>query len=195
MGKDVDVSTVQFDLGGAGLAVEWFDAICSVYDEVFSVAPFFWLDDESELHRGRLLRLLDDPTFGIVVAYRGDQLVGFAYGMAVPGDSTRWSRIHADLDEGSAREWPGRTFMLFDYAVRAEAWGQGVGRVLHDRLLSSRPEERATLAVQPTAVDTKRIYERLGWRMVGTVDGGPGAAAPSFDVYLRDSLPDAESPV
>jgi hypothetical protein len=57
-------------------------------------------------------------------------------------------------------------------------------------LLSSRSEERATLTVQPTAVDTKRLYERWGWRMVGQMEGGPTAAAPVFDCYLRDRLDD-----
>lgn len=182
------MSSVQLELGAADLANQWFEPICAVYDEVFSVPPFFWLADESELHRRRLIGLLDDPSFGLVVAHEDGQLIGFAYGVAVPGDSMRWSRVHGALDGDVAREWPGRTFLLFDYAVRAEVRGQGVGRLLHDRLLDSRSEERATLTVQPTALDTKRVYEKMGWRMVGTVDGGPGAAAPSFDVYLRDSI-------
>jgi hypothetical protein len=44
--------------------------------------------------------------------------------------------------------------------------------------------------VQPTATDTKAIYEHCGWRQVGQVEGGPTSAAPVFDVYVRDSLDD-----
>jgi ribosomal protein S18 acetylase RimI-like enzyme len=87
-------------------------------------------------------------------------------------------------------EWPGRTFLLFDYAVAPAYRGRGIGRRLHDVLLGSRQEERATLTVQPTAIDTKRIYEHWGWRRIGQTEGGPAAAAPLFDVYLRDSLDD-----
>jgi hypothetical protein len=56
--------------------------------------------------------------------------------------------------------------------------------------MGNRSEERATLTVQPTAIDTKRIYEHWGWRQVGQVEGGPTSAAPMFDVYLRDTLDD-----
>ncbi|MFI1996886.1 hypothetical protein [Actinoplanes sp. NPDC020271] len=37
--------------GRAELAAVHLDAICTVYDEVFSRLPFFWRDDESVLHR------------------------------------------------------------------------------------------------------------------------------------------------
>jgi ribosomal protein S18 acetylase RimI-like enzyme len=145
---------------------------------VFSAPPFFWREDESELHRERLLGLLEDPTYGIAVARAGDELVGFAYGFTVPTDTKRWSRLVEPLSVQVTSEWPGRTFLLFDYAVKRSYRGQGIGRKLHDALLGSRSEERATLTVQPTAVDTKRIYEHWGWHQVGQVEGGPTAAAP-----------------
>jgi hypothetical protein len=39
-----------FHAGTADLAVSHLDAICAVYDGVFSQSPFFWRDDESALH-------------------------------------------------------------------------------------------------------------------------------------------------
>ena len=181
---------VAVSLADAARGRELIDAICEVYDEVFSAPPFFWRDDESQLHRERLAGLLDDPTFGLATATVAGELVGFAYGFTIPADTQRWQRLKEEVDPETAREWPGRTFLLFDYAVRAPLRGRGIGKALHDLLLSSRSEERATLTVQPTAVDTKRIYERWGWRMVGQVEGGPTAAAPLFDCYLRDGLAD-----
>ena len=59
---------VRIDLGGADLARQLLDPICDVYDAVFSAPPFFWRDDESELHRERLLGLLEDPSYGVAVA-------------------------------------------------------------------------------------------------------------------------------
>src|SRR5436190_14212590 len=84
---------VRLDLGGADLARSLLDPICTLYDAVFSTPPFFWRDDESELHRERLLGLLEDPTYGIAVARVSGELVGFAYGFTVPPDTKRWSRL------------------------------------------------------------------------------------------------------
>jgi GNAT superfamily N-acetyltransferase len=181
---------VCIEIGGAELALPLLEPICAVYDEVFSAPPFFWREDESELHRQRLLRLLDDSTFGVAVARASDELVGFAYGFSVPPETKRWAGLLEPVSVQVTSEWPGRTFLLFDYAVLSPRRGQGIGRKLHDALLGSRGEERATLTVQPTAGDTKRIYEHWGWWQVGQVEGGPMAAAPVFDVYLRDSLDD-----
>jgi ribosomal protein S18 acetylase RimI-like enzyme len=181
---------VRLEVGTATLARPLLEPICTLYDEVFSAPPFFWREDESQLHRERLTSLLDDPSFGIAVAWVGDVLVGFAYGFTLAADTKRWMYLTEPLPTQEAVEWPGRTFVLFDYAVRAAYRGRGVGRALHDRLLGSRSEERATLTVQPTAVDTKRLYERWGWRCVGQMEGGPMAAAPMFDVYGRDRLDD-----
>ena len=186
---------VRFDLGGADLARPLLDAICVLYDEVFAAPPFFWRDDESELHRERLTGLLADPTFGIAVARASEELVGFAYGFGLPADTKRWTRLVEPVSSARVTaEWPGRTFLLFDYAVRQSYRGRGIGRRLHDGLLGSRPEERATLTVQPTAAETKGIYQHWGWRLVGKMEGGPAAAAPMFDVYLRDSLDDLRAP-
>jgi ribosomal protein S18 acetylase RimI-like enzyme len=181
---------VRVEIGGAALARPLLDPICDLYDEVFSVPPFFWREDESQLHRERLLGLLDDPSFGVAVARLGDDLVGFAYGFAVLPDTKRWSGLLEPVSAEVASEWLGRTFLLFDYGVRPAYRDRGIGRRLHDTLLGSRPEQRATLTVQPTAIDTKRIYEHWGWYQVGQVEGGATAAAPRFDVYLRDRLDD-----
>jgi hypothetical protein len=181
---------VRIEIGGANLARPLLDPICDLYDQVFSVPPFFWREDESQMHRQRLLRLLDDPTFGITVAQNDAELVGFAYGFSLPPDTKRWSSLLEPAEPKLTAEWFGRTFLLFDYAVVAPMRGRGIGRKLHDTLLASRGEERATLTVQPTAIDTRRIYEHWGWWQVGQVEGGPMAAAPVFDVYLRDSLDD-----
>jgi GNAT superfamily N-acetyltransferase len=178
------------EIGGAALARPLLEPICALYDEVFSAVPFFWREDESELHRERLLRLLDDQSFGIAVAQDSGELAGFAYGFRVPPNTTRWDGLIGEVSPELVAEWPGRTFLLFDYGVRASRRGQGIGRELHDGLLGSRDEQRATLTVQPTAKDTKVIYEHWSWRQVGQVEGGPTSAAPMFDVYVRDRLDD-----
>ena len=93
---------VRIDLGGADLARQLLDPICDVYDAVFSAPPFFWRDDESELHRERLLGLLEDPSYGVAVARVGDELVARAARRAArqpargTGDPHRAAHGHRD---------------------------------------------------------------------------------------------------
>ena len=194
---------VAVSLGDAKIGQDLIDPICKVYDEVFSAPPFSWRDEESLLHRARLSHLLDVPSFGIATAMLGEGvggqaveksgsgcLVGFAYGFTLPPDTRWWDGLSGDVDVDTAREWPGRTFQLFDFAVLAPFRCRGIGKALHDLLLASRTEERATLATEPSNVETKRTYERWRWRMVGQAAGGPTDSAPLFDCYLRDGLDD-----
>lgn len=178
----------EFYTGSQELALGHFTEICVLYDDVFSRPPFHWREDESALHAERLTRIATDPTFGIVLARVAESIVGFAYGYTVDTNTRRWQSMTVPLSDDAAMEWSGRTFLLFDFAVAAAHRGRGIGKQLHDRLLSSRLEQRATLTVQPTAVETKKIYEHWGWRLVGQMEGGPTAAAPIFDAYVIEDL-------
>jgi ribosomal protein S18 acetylase RimI-like enzyme len=165
-------------------AVALIDAICRLYDAVFSQPPFRWTDEESEHHRRSLAGLVTNPTFGLATAEAADELVGFAYGVGLAGDTAWWSRMTRSLPEELTVEWDGRTFAVIDLAVRQDFRKRGVGRALLDTLLANRSEERATLTVQPVATDTKAFYDHLGWQRLGTTKGPAGAVAPFFDVYL-----------
>jgi ribosomal protein S18 acetylase RimI-like enzyme len=160
------------------------DAICHLYDAVFSQPPFRWTDEESEHHRQSLTDLMTNPTFGLVTAEAGGELIGFAYGVALSGETGWWSRMMEPLPEELTAEWDGRTFAVIDLAVRQDFRKRGIGRALLDTLLAHRPEERATLTVQPVATDTKAFYDHLGWQRLGTTKAPVGAVAPFFDVYL-----------
>src|SRR5689334_12626610 len=84
---------VRYEAGAADLTRPLLDDICRVYYQVFSQKPFFWRDDESDLHRERLLSLPDDPTFAIVTATRNDLLIGFGYGFTVSAQTKRWTQV------------------------------------------------------------------------------------------------------
>jgi ribosomal protein S18 acetylase RimI-like enzyme len=58
------------------------------------------------------------------------------------------------LSEELTAEWNGRTFAVIDLAVREDHRKRGIGRALLNSLLTDRPEQRATLTVQPDAKDT-----------------------------------------
>lgn len=165
-------------------AAALLDAICSLYDTVFSQPPFRWTDDESEHHRQSLTRLIANPTFALVTAEAAGELVGFAYGVALKPETQWWSGMTEPLPDELTAEWNGRTFAIIDVAVRDDCRKQGIGRALLDALLASRQEGRATLTVQPVATDTKEFYEHCSWQRVGTTKAPEGAVSPFFDVYL-----------
>jgi ribosomal protein S18 acetylase RimI-like enzyme len=178
------MSDVEIKLGGRSVAEELFEPMCRLYDAVFSRPPFHWTDRHSEQHRARLRRLMDDPSFGIATAEADDDLIGFAYGAALGVDTRWWTGFLTPLPEELTTEREGRTFALVDLAVREDRRGRGIARRLLDALLGSRREERATLSVQPVATGSQAMYEHLGWRKVGRVEGVAGESAPFYDVYL-----------
>jgi ribosomal protein S18 acetylase RimI-like enzyme len=165
-------------------AANLLDSICRLYDAVFSLPPFRWTDDESEHHRRSLTKLVTNPTFGLATAEAAGELVGFAYGVALTGDTPWWSGMREPLPDELTAEWNGRTFAVIDLAVRQGYRKRGIGRALLDALLANRPEQRATLTVQPVATDTKAFYDHLGWQRLGTTKAPAGAVSPFFDVYL-----------
>ncbi|MFF0722782.1 hypothetical protein [Micromonospora sp. NPDC003816] len=69
--------------------------------------------------------------------------------------------VHAG--EGFTDEDDRRTFAISELLVRANARRQGVAQTLHDRLLGSHIEERATLLVRPDNAITRRGYDSWGW--------------------------------
>src|SRR5439155_23554372 len=151
---------------------------------VFSVPPFAWDELEPQRHRTMLERLVTEPSFGITTATRDHELVGFAYGYGVHQDTNRWDGFVQPLPDELTAEWEGRTFALIDLAVWASLRGQGLGRRLLEVLLSSRPEERAALTVEPEAEATQAFYQHLGWQRVGRKHSGPGSAISFFDAYV-----------
>jgi ribosomal protein S18 acetylase RimI-like enzyme len=161
-----------------------FDPICELYDMVFSQPPFSWTSERSAAHRKDLERLLARPLFGAATAHVDTELVGFGYGAPLQPDTHWWQGAVAPLPRELTAEWPGRTFAVIDFGVRPGYRRQGIGRALLDVLLAGREEERATLAVRPTATDAQAFYQHTGWRKVGRVAGAPGQPAPFFDLYV-----------
>jgi predicted GNAT family acetyltransferase len=60
--------------------------------------------------------------------------------------------------------------------------GKGVAHALHDELLGSRHEERATLLVREDNTAAKTAYARWGWHKVGKLRPYPDS--PHFDAMI-----------
>jgi ribosomal protein S18 acetylase RimI-like enzyme len=182
--------------GARTLAEQHFTAICDVHDAVFAQPPFTWVPRMAIENADYLRRLMDDPTFGLVLAEHHDRLVGYAFGHRLPADHGWWNDFTEPLPDALTAEWDGRTFALISLALLPPWRGLGIGGRLLGDLLAGRGEERAILSVQPTAVATQAFYRHLGWRKVGRKGPLEGVTPPYWDIFLRTIVsrpPDANA--
>ncbi len=122
--------------------------------------------------------------FSAVVAYAQEEPIGFAYGITLPATTRWWATIQPPLtDPTFTREDGHRTLALFEVIVKLERQGQGIGRRIHDELLSKRSEQRVTVATHHGNTHARDTYTRWGYRHIGTRQ--PAPPAPLLDVFLR----------
>ena len=150
--------------------------LLALHAEVYGDQP-----DDGFARRFRILRR--QPGFVLAEARHGGYLVGYAAGMPRRPSSSWWRNLTAALPEAITAEHPGRTFALVELLVRASWRRQGIAGVLHDLILASRPEERATLTVPPAATPAQNAFRKWGWRKVARTRD-PGPASPVYDVLV-----------
>jgi ribosomal protein S18 acetylase RimI-like enzyme len=125
------------------------------------------------------------PGFVLAEARSGGYLVGCAAGMPLRPSTSWWRDLTAPLPEQMTAEYPGRTFALTELLVRAAWRRQGIGRYLHDLILASRREERATVVVPPAATAAQTAFQSWGWRRVARAVS-PGPDSPASDVLVAE---------
>ena len=91
--------------------------------------------------------------------------------------------LDAEPEPGFTIEDGQRTFALSEIMVRQKWTGRGVAHALHDELLSTRPEKRATLLVEPENTVAYRAYTAWGWQKVAQLRPA-WPDAPLFDVLI-----------
>ncbi|HEY6424482.1 MAG TPA: GNAT family N-acetyltransferase [Pseudonocardiaceae bacterium] len=154
-----------------------------LYREAFphEVDKPFW---SVQRYSQRVERHAAMPGFSAVVAYNNDEPVGFAYGITLPATTHWWTTIQPPLtDPAFTREDGHRTFALFEVIVKPKNQGHGIGRRIHDALLSKRSEERVTIATHHGNTHARDTYTRWGYHHIGTRQ--PAPPAPLIDVFLR----------
>jgi len=178
----VSVPGIEFQLLGGKQAGEHVGELLALHTEVYAEAPYQCDEDGEQLAR-RFAVQRRQPGFVLAEARHGGYLVGYALGMPLRPSTDWWRNLTAPLPEHLTAEHPGRTFALADLLVRASWRRQGIGATLHDLILTSRSEERATLTVLPAAIPAQRAFGSWGWRKVArTRDPSPGS--PVYDVLL-----------
>ncbi len=173
----------------------------ALHAEVYRTLPYAGDLDPGRL-AGRFGVQCRQPGFVLAVARSGGYLIGCATGLPLRPSTSWWRGLTAPLADEVTAESPGRTFALVELMVLASWRRQGIGRSLHDLILSGRPEERATLVVPQGATAAQAAFQRWGWRKVArTRSVSPGAHACDLlvldlgeDASPADDLPAVPAP-
>jgi GNAT superfamily N-acetyltransferase len=139
---------------------------------------------EAAARRARVRRR--QPGFALAEARHGGYLVGYAAGIPLRPSTSWWRGLTTPLPGDFTTERPGRTFALAELVVRASWRRQGIGRDLHDLLLSERTEERAALTVAPGTSAAQHALQAWGWRKVARGRDDWDEAGPVLDVMVLD---------
>ncbi|WBC10058.1 GNAT family N-acetyltransferase [Micromonospora sp. WMMA1947] len=123
-------------------------------------------------------------SWGLVTAYVDDELVGYVYGFPLGSDTRWWDGIHEPVPDGFMDEDGQRTYAVCELVVRRSWQRRGIARARHDRLLSTRREERATLLVRPDHTAAQQAYDSWGWRSAGWLQP-TREGAPLFEVRTK----------
>ena len=174
-------SELAFDLLSGKQAAAHADELQALHAEVLSDPPHGRADDAAPF-AGRFKVQSRQPGFVLAEARHGGYLVGYASGWPLRPSTSWWRNLTTPLPAEVTTEHPGRTFALADLLVRAPWRRQGIGRALHDRILTGRPEERATLTLSPAAAPAQQAFGSWGWRKVARTRTGSGS--PVCDVLV-----------
>jgi ribosomal protein S18 acetylase RimI-like enzyme len=175
----VSTPGITFQLLDGGQAAGHAEELQAVRDEVYGEGG------DGALLAGRFSVRWRQPGFVLAEARHGGYLVGYAAGLPLRPATSWWKNLTTALPPEDVTEHPGRTFALTDLLVRPSWRRQGIAGSLYELIMTGRPEERATLAVAPSATAAQSAFRTWGWRKVARSHGaGPGPAV--LDVLLTD---------
>jgi GNAT superfamily N-acetyltransferase len=180
----VPAPEITLELLDGTQAAQHADELQALAAEVYADPPYRQGAEQAAELAGRFRVRRRQPGFALAEARHGEYLVGYALGMPLRPSTSWWRNLTAPLPDEVTAEHPGRTFALAELLVRAPWRRQGIGRDLHDLILSGRTEERATLTVRPAAAPAQGALQSWGWRKAArTRDPEPGS--PVLDVLIR----------
>jgi ribosomal protein S18 acetylase RimI-like enzyme len=148
-----------------------------LHDEVYVDGP-----PDGDDFPSRFRVHIRQPGFALVAARSGGYLIGYAAGMPLRASTSWWRQVTTTLPEQFTTEYPGRTFALVELLVRGSWRRRGIGRSLHDLILTGRPEERATVVIPPTATAAQAAFQNWGWQKIARARNRAGL--PASDVFL-----------
>jgi ribosomal protein S18 acetylase RimI-like enzyme len=142
-------------------------------------ATMFWPGRSGVNEFGsRILRHSGNPDFRLCVASIDAVVIGFAYGYtSVPGGWWR-ETVAAELDRAEAGYWFDDCFEVAELAVVPPHQRRGLGRRLHDLLLTDLPHRTSLLSTQMDNAPATRFYLRLGWSVLRSEFAFPNRPHP-----------------
>ena len=178
---DVKVDTRHLDSDQADALRE---DLATVYEEAYEEK----LDGAFRSRHGFLDRLhgyLQRPGFDLVAASAdGEDLAGYIFGFPLAVQGGWWSgflgAVPQDVAEATAA---GRVFAISELMVRPAFRRRHIARVLHDELLTHRPEVFGTILVDPANTPAKTAYLSWGWQQIGEIK--PFENSPTFLSLLK----------
>jgi ribosomal protein S18 acetylase RimI-like enzyme len=187
------VPTAGMSLGVSALRIHDGDqdqgllqVVQPLYAEVYAEPPYLEGPAEVADFAGGWARRAQQPGFRLVVAFAGDEPVGFSFGHRLRPDSAWWDGLLSPAPDEVTSEHEGRTFAVIELAVRKAYRHRRIGGLLHWALLAGRSEDRVTLLVRPEATAAIAAYRSWGYEVVGRLRPFPDA--PTYVAMLR-SLP------
>ncbi|MFE2036047.1 GNAT family N-acetyltransferase [Streptomyces scopuliridis] len=135
-----------------------------------------------ERYGERLARHASEPGWEAVIAYHGQEPVGYAYGNTLQPDDRWWRRMTTALPAGCT-DTP--TLALKEIMLRKPWRGTGTALRIHDELLAHRSEEQVSLLVNPQAGNgkVKALYESWGYETIS--EQQPTPDGPVLTAMLR----------
>ncbi|MGH3915175.1 MAG: GNAT family N-acetyltransferase [Pseudonocardiaceae bacterium] len=159
------------------------DEVLAVYAEVYADQlddPFYSLPRYWE----RLTAYAAREGFAFATGRFDGELICYALGYPLPANSGWWRGMRGEVDPELLTETGRRTFAGNEIMVRPQWRRRGYARALHDALVRTRTEERATLLVRPENTAARTAYLSWGWRKIGELQ--PFDDAPVFDAMIRE---------
>ena len=177
--------TVAFHVLTGEQALDHLDELRSLYLDVYADPPYEWGTEHADLFVERFKGQAQADGFALVEARHGPELVGMTFGVTLQPTTPWWQNLTEPLPEAVITERPGQTFAVVELLVRKPWRRQHIAETMLDRLLSDRPEERATLTVLPAATPAQRAYAKWGWHRVAQ-KRNPLPGSPVFDVMVKE---------
>jgi GNAT superfamily N-acetyltransferase len=122
------------------------------------------------------------PGFELVAGRIGGRMIGYAFGTPYGRPQAVWHKAVRIYPELRLASTGAPVYIFREFAVHPDQQGRGVARIVHDALLSQRPEPLAYLLVR-VGNPARAAYESWGWRVIG--QDQPFADSPVMDEMAR----------
>ncbi len=147
----------------------WAPDVVATYGRAFADAPYRRNSSQVAAFAAAVRRHAIRPGFAGLVAVNGGVVAGFTYGYSAHHNHEWHLHVRMALGELADR-WLHDAFVYAELAVEPRYRRRGVGRHLHNLLLTRQRHPRAILSTLDQDTAGRRLYEEAGWqRLVGGV--------------------------